>query len=101
MFRPSAPSRYRRLPDERGRWRDQVPTNYTPDEIKQIAQISDERHIRLLTDCGVPRANARTIIAMPTDQLTAGIAAVEARADKTAAQEAMIAAGRRELMIRQ
>ncbi len=76
-------------------------TTYTTAEIKQIAQTSEEQHIGLLTNCGASRDVARKIIAMSTDELSAGLAAVEGRTNKTASQEAMIAAARRELIIRQ
>jgi len=76
-------------------------TDYSPAELKQIAQIGEDQHVGLLTACGIHQDNARKIIAMSDDVLAQGIAAVEGRPNKTPAQEAMIAAGRRELTIRQ
>lgn len=76
-------------------------TNYSTDELKEIARISDEQHIGLLTNCGTNRDTARKIISMSDDELRQGIAAVEGRPNKTDAQDGLIAAARRELAIRQ
>lgn len=76
-------------------------TSYTDIELRQIAAINEDQHIGLLTACGIHRDHARLVIAMSTADLSAAVAKGIAVVNKTAMQEAIIAAGIRELAIRQ
>lgn len=75
--------------------------NYTQADLKQIAAIDTNNHIGLLTNCGTSPDIARKIIATDTDTPAKAIAATEGHPNKSPAMAAVIAASRRELLIRQ
>jgi hypothetical protein len=75
-------------------------TDYSHIELKQIAQISEDQHLALLTNCGIHRDFASKIIGMSISDLTASIAQFEPIQNKTAIQVGLIAAAQREIVIR-
>lgn len=75
--------------------------NYSQADLKKIAAISADSHISLLTNCGINGRAASKIIAMDTETILTALAQVEGIANRPAAMDAMIAASRRELLIRQ
>lgn len=75
-------------------------TDYSADDIRKIAAISEDQHLGLLTDCGIHRDFARQIIGMSVSDLTAAIAQFEPMQAKTAMQAGLVAAAKREISIR-
>jgi hypothetical protein len=76
-------------------------TDYAPAEIQQITKINEDQHIGLLTNCGIHQDFARKILAMSDADLTAAIAQFEPVQNKTAMQVGLVAAAKREIIIRQ
>lgn len=82
-------------------------TTYTDAELRQIAQINDDQHIGLLTQCGINRDMARKIMTTGAEELAKTLEIGKATLARFAGteQEASIAgrieAVRRETAIRQ
>lgn len=75
--------------------------NYTASQIREIAEIGENQHIGLLTDCGIHNDYARKMIKLTGAELTAAIAQFEPVPNKTAMQAGLVEAAKRELIIRQ
>ncbi len=75
--------------------------DYNATELKQIAAINEDQHLALLTDCGIHRDFARKIVAMTDAELSDAIAKFGSMPNKTAMQDGLIAAAKREIIIRQ
>ncbi|MBA3242291.1 MAG: hypothetical protein H0T60_13765 [Acidobacteria bacterium] len=78
--------------------------DYTASDAQKIAAISTSEHVGLLTNCGLCPDHARQIIAMTDANLLATVAKYDAMLavapKKTDLMIALIAAGNREIMIR-
>lgn len=75
-------------------------TDYTATELQQIARISEDQHIGLLTNCGIHRDFATKIIGMSDAELIAAIAQFEPVENKSPMQAGLVAAAKRETTIR-
>lgn len=74
--------------------------DYSTSDLRQIAQINEDHHLGLLTDCGIHQDFARKIIAMTDTELAAAVAKFRPIANKTAMQQGLVAAAEREIIIR-
>jgi hypothetical protein len=75
--------------------------NYTAIDLQKIAKIDEDQHLWLLTDCGIHRDFARKIIGLSDTELTAAVAQYEPMENKTAMQAGLVAAAKREIIIRE